>query len=176
MPGCPKESRFGNNTIVQAALLKYEDRLPHRKIQNAMMWATILDLTRRAADAVQSEYDRILERVRNASILHVDETSIKVPGKKYWIWVFTTPAETFIAIRHSRGTKVLMEILTRKFKGIIVCDGWKPYSKFTKHIRAYVRAHLLRESKDLTDKITEAVPLHQALTRLYRKLTNTLRL
>ncbi len=65
---CPKEGRFGNNTIAQAALLKYEDRLPHRKIQNALVRqygleispATILDLTRRAADAVQSEYDRIL--------------------------------------------------------------------------------------------------------------------
>ena len=32
--GCPKEGMFGNNTIAQAALLKYEDRLPHRKIQN----------------------------------------------------------------------------------------------------------------------------------------------
>ena len=30
---CPKEGRFGNNTIVEAALLKYEDRLPHRKIK-----------------------------------------------------------------------------------------------------------------------------------------------
>jgi hypothetical protein len=25
-----------------------------------------------------------------------------------------------------------MEVLTRKFSGIIVCDGWKPYTKFTK--------------------------------------------
>ena len=88
--------------------------------------ATILDLTRRAADAVQWEYDAILERVRNVPILHVDETSIEVQGKKHWIWAFTTPAETFVVIRNSRGTKVLIEVLTRKFKGIIVCDGWKP--------------------------------------------------
>jgi transposase len=59
--GGPKEGIFGNNTIAQAALLKYEDRLPHRKIRNALILhvgldispATILDLTRRAADAVQ---------------------------------------------------------------------------------------------------------------------------
>ena len=30
-PGCPHEGKFGNNVIVQATLLKYEDRLPHRK-------------------------------------------------------------------------------------------------------------------------------------------------
>ena len=178
---CPKEGRFGNNTIAQAVLLKYEDRLPHRKIRNALIRqygldispATILDLTRRAADAVQSVYDAILDRVRNASILHADETSIKVQGQKYWIWVFTTPSETFIVIRKSRGTKVLMEVLTRRFKGIIVCDGWKPYAKFTKRIQR-CWAHLLRESKDLADTIAEAVSLHRALTRLYQKLTNAL--
>jgi hypothetical protein len=30
-----------------------------------------------------------------------------------------------------RGTLVLIEVLTRRFKGMIVCDGWKPYAKFT---------------------------------------------
>ena len=79
-----------------------------------------------SGDASHSEYDTILERVRNALILHVDETSIKVQGKKYWIWAFTTLAETFVVIRKSRGTKVLIEVPTRKIKGIIVCDGWKP--------------------------------------------------
>ena len=73
-----------------------------------------------------------------------------------------------------RGTLVLMEVLTRRFKGMIVCDGWKPYAKFTNRIRAYARAHLLRESKDLAEKIAEAVSLHRALTRLYEKLTTRL--
>ena len=97
--------------------------------------ATILDLTRRASDAIRSEYEEILDRIRGAKVLYVDETSIKVQGKKYWIWAFTTPVETFIAIRKSRGMKVLMEVLTRRFKGIIVCDGWKPYTGFTNRIQ-----------------------------------------
>ncbi len=179
---CPDEGKFGNNTIAQATLLKYEDRLPHRKIQNALKRlyglnispATIFDLTRRAADAVQSEYDAILNRVRKAQILYVDETSIDVQGKKHWIWVFTTPSETFVVIRNSRGAKVLKEVLTRRFKGIIVCDGWKPYAKFTKHIQR-CWAHLLRESKDLAQKIPEAVPIHGALKRIYERITDALK-
>lgn len=135
--------------------------------------ATILDLTRRAADAVQPQYDAILERIRDAPILYVDETSIDVQGKKQWIWAFTTPSETFVVIRKSRGTKVLMEVLTKRFKGIIVCDGWKPYAKFTKQLQR-CWAHLLRESEDLADKIDEAVPLHEALKDLYGELTETL--
>ncbi len=179
--GCPNEGIFGNNTIAQTTLLKYEDRLPHRKIQNTLKRlyglnispATILDLTRRAADAVQSEYDAILSKIRGASILYVDETSIRVQGKKHWIWAFTTPSETFVVIRKSRGMKVLLEVLTRRFTGVIVCDGWKPYAKFTKRLQR-CWAHLLRESKDLAEKIEEAVPLHQALKKLYEELNDAL--
>jgi transposase len=178
---CPTEGRFGNNIIAQTALLKYEDRLPHRKIQDTLRRlhglnlspATIFDLTRRAADAVQSEYDAILNRIRGAQILYVDETSIHVQGETQWIWTFTTPSETFFVIRKSRGMKVLEEVLTRRFKGIIVCDGWKPYAKFTKRLQR-CWAHLLRESKDLAEKFEEAIPLHEALRGLYESLTHAM--
>ena len=178
---CPDEGKFGNNTIAQATLLKYEDRLPHRKIQNALKRvyglnispATVFDLTRRAADAVQSEYDNILDRIRKAQILYVDETSIDVQGDKHWIWVFATTSETFVAIRKSRGMNVLDEVLGR-FKGIIVCDGWKPYAKFTMHIQR-CWAHLLRESKDLALKIPEAIPIHGALKCIYERLIDALK-
>jgi transposase len=181
-PGCPNEGMFGNNTIAHVALLKYGDRLPHRKIRDTLKRvyglvispATILDLTRRAADSVQSDYDVILNRIRNAPVLYIDETSIEVQGKNHWIWVFTTQAETFFVIRKSRGMKVLLEVLTRRFKGTIVCDGWKSYSGFTNRIqRCWV--HLLRESKDLAGKIPEAVPLHEALKNLYDQLIDALK-
>jgi len=179
--GCPHEGKFGNNTIAQATLLKYEDRLPHRKIQDAMKRlfglkispATIFDLTRRAADAVRSEYDAILNTIRGAPILYVDETSIRVQGERHWIWTFSTPSESFFVIRKSRGTKVLVEVLTRRFKGIIVCDGWKPYTRFTNRIQR-CWAHLLRESKDIAEKFEEAIPLHNAIKELYEILTEAL--
>jgi len=178
---CPHEGKFGNNAIAQATLLKYEDRLPHRKIQGTLKRlyrlqispATIFDFTRRAAEAVQSEYDEILNKIRGAPILYVDETGIHVQGEKYWIWTFTTPSETFFVIRKSRGTKVLIEVLTRKFKGIIVCDGWKPYARFTNRLQR-CWAHLLRESKELAEKFEEAIPLHDGLKELYEMLTRAI--
>ena len=96
--------------------------------------ATILDLTRRAAaDAVQLEYDTILKRVRNAPILYVYETSmptallrIQSSGNEALDRSIHHPAETFVVIRKSRSTKVLIEVLTSRFNGMIVCDGWKP--------------------------------------------------
>ena len=135
--------------------------------------ATIFDLTRRAAEAVQSDYDAILNKIRNAPILYVDETGIHVQGEKHWIWTFTTPSETFFVIRKSRGTKVLIEVLTRRFRGIIICNGWKPYARFTNRIQR-CWAHLLRESKDLAEKFEEAILLHNALKELYEILTKAL--
>lgn len=76
-------------------------------------------------------------------------------------------------IRKSRGTNVLIEVLTRRFKGIIVCDGWKPYARFTKNLQR-CWGHLLRESKDISEKFEEAVPLHEALKELYESLTKSL--
>jgi len=177
-PDCPCEGKFGNNAIALATTLKYKDRLPHRKVQDALTRlyglklspATILDLTRRASDAVLSEYNAILSRIRGASILYADETSIHVQGETHWIWAFTTPFETFFVIRKSRGMDVLMEVLTRRFEGIIICDGWKPYSNFTNRLQR-CWAHLLRESKDLAEKFEEAVPLHKALKEIFESLT-----
>jgi transposase len=156
--------------------------LTHRKIKDALKRtyglvispATILDLTRRAADAAQPEYDAILSRIRNASVLYVDETSIRVQGKNHWIWVFTTPTDAFFVVRNSRGMKVLLEVLTREFKGTIVCDGWKSYSGFTDRLQR-CWAHLLRESKDLAEKIPEAVQLHEMLKGLYDQVNDALK-
>jgi len=114
-----------------------------------------------------------LSRIRDAPIQYADETGIHVQGEKYWVWTFTTPSETFFVIRKSRGMKVLMEVLTRRFKGIIVCDGWKPYARFTNRIQR-CWAHLLRESKDIAEKFEEAIPLHNALKELYELLTKAL--
>ncbi len=69
--------------------------------------------------------------------------------------------------------KVLIEVLTGKFTGIIVCDGWKSYAGFTRSLQR-CWAHLLRESKDLAEKIEEAVPLHVALKKLYKELNDAL--
>ena len=179
---CPHEGKFGNNAIALATILKYEDRLPHRKIQETLTRlyrlkvspATILDLARRAADALRSEYDAILSKIRDASILYIDETSIHVQGEKRWIWVFTTQSETIFVIRKSRGMRVLLEVLTRRLNGIIICDGWKPYSKFSNRLQR-CWAHLLRESKDLAEKLEEAIPLHSALKEIYESLTDALK-
>ncbi len=177
-PDLPRSGRFGIGVLAQTALLKYEERLPLRKICTVLTRqhgitvtpAAVLDFTRRVSDTLQDEYTLILSRVRTAPIIYVDETSINVQGNKYWIWTFTTRNETFFVIRKSRGLNVLVEVLKKDFAGIIVCDGWKSYSNFTKNIQR-CWAHLLREADFVADKAPQAQPLAQALHNLYHRLT-----
>jgi transposase len=122
---CPHEGKFGNNIISLATLFRYGDRLPHRKIHDALKRlyglkispATIFDLVRRAADAVRSEYDAILNKIRDVPILYVDETSIHVQGEKHWIWTFTTQSETFFVIR--KGSRRMPDKHPSSRRGIL---------------------------------------------------------
>ena len=142
-PDCPPEGLFGKNVHVQATLLKYRDRLPLRKTAETMNRsyglevspATVLDITRRVAHWLRPEYDRVNHRIRSAGVVYVDETGLKVDGVGHWIWSFTAGTDTLVAVRRSRGKKVLEEVLGKGFEGAIVCDGWRSYPNFTDRIQ-----------------------------------------
>lgn len=180
-PDCPPEGRFGKNLLVQVSLWKYEGRLPHSKIQEMLEWqyglsittATIFDITRRVSDWLKPRYEEILQKIRGAGTIGADETGEKVDGEKYWLWAFTTRTETLAAVRKSRGTKVLKEVLGKDFAGFMTCDGWKSYVVFTRKLQR-CWAHLLREADWLAEHIDEAKPLQKALHRLYGDLKASL--
>ena len=89
---CPPEGRFGRNVLVQATLIKYEDRLPYVKVCESLdrtyglrvTPATVMDITRRVCDWLRPEYERILRRIRAADVVYVDETGAKVDGILHW--------------------------------------------------------------------------------------------
>lgn len=180
-PGCPSKDVLGPRALAHITLLKYDDRLPHRKVCRTLKRefgleiapATVLDVTRRVSDALRGEYEGIKERIRKVKVVYVDETGIRVNGRRYWIWVFTTNRDTLVVVRHSRGKKVLKEVLGRKFRGIIVCDGHRSYSNFTTNLQR-CWAHILREARFVAEHAPEAEPLTKALQRLYKRLVNAM--
>jgi transposase len=180
-PECPTEGRFGPRALAHITLLKYDDRLPHRKVCRTLKRefglditpATVLDVTRRVSHALKDEYEGIKKRIRESEVVYIDETSIRVNGDKYWIWAFTTETDTLVVIRHSRGKNVLKEVLGRKFKGIIVCDGHRSYSNFTRNLQR-CWAHILREARFVAEKEQEAEGFSKGLHRLYGRLVDAM--
>jgi transposase len=180
-PDCPPEGRFGKNTLIQVSLLKYGERLPHRKIREVLerqyglsiTTASIFDITRRVSEWLKPEYEEIRRRVSGARVVYSDWTGIKVDGKKYWTWDFVTNTEALIAVRKSKRKKVLEENLGKNFFETIVCDGDKTFPNFTRKLQR-CWAHLLREVDYLAEHIDEAKPLQKALHRLYGQLKASL--
>lgn len=146
---------FGPNVQTHVTLLKYDDRLPLRKVANALQRhygvdlsnVAVMNITEQVGAALQPSYAAFVARLRHAPVVHVDETGIHVDGKKWWIWVFVTTTETVFVIRPSRGGNVPREILGAGFAGKVVCDGWNAYYQFQTVQRCW--AHLLREIKQL---------------------------
>lgn len=170
------EGRFGPRTCAHIALLKFSDRLPHKLVVRAlerdfgltMTPATVLDITRRVADATRSEYEKLVEQIRESPFVHIDETQLRVSGRTYFVWIFTTPDKTLYVIRPTRGKSVPKEILG-DYQGIVITDGYKIYPQFgSAQQRCW--AHLLREAKELTENHETAKGLYQGLKNLFEKL------
>ncbi|MEK7724919.1 MAG: IS66 family transposase [Acidobacteriota bacterium] len=180
-PDCPLEGRFGYNLLSEVALSKFEDRLPYRKIGHSLKRrfgltitpSTIFDVTNRVSNHLKDDYKKLVTRIRLSQIVNIDETSIRVNGKKFWIWIFKSRLCTLIVIRYSRGENVLREVLGDNFRGTIICDGWKPYFKFHKNIQR-CWAHLLREAKYISIALKDAIPFYKSLARMFKKLTRAL--
>jgi transposase len=177
-PDKPKDGRFGANTQTAITLLRYNERLPHRKVveildQNftfPLTPATSWNVTKRVARHLDPSYEETVRALRKSYCIYIDETGFKVDGKKWWLWVFTTDEATIFALRRSRGTKVVREILGRKYDGVIISDGHRSYATYTdKRQRCW--AHLLRELKELAEKSAVAKALYLEVLKLYKEVT-----
>jgi transposase/uncharacterized coiled-coil protein SlyX len=173
-PDCPDEGQFGVNVIAQAALSRYDHRLPYRKIADRFEQLHGLELsgasawhaTERAARAGRCEYEQIRRRIQHADVVHIDETGIKRDGEQAWMWTFRTEKHTLYAVRESRGSDVPVEVLGEDFAGTVICDGWTAYPAFSEELQR-CWAHILREAEDAAEKQVEGEPIYRALRQLY---------
>ena len=169
--------RFGKNVLTHVSLLKYEDRLPLRKVVSSLERhynisitdVGIFNLTNQVSKKLERPYKEIIQRIKNSGVVYVDETEIKVNGITYHLWTFVADSEVVFAIRKSRSKSVLEDILGEKFKGVICCDGWTAYSQYTNNLQR-CWAHLLREAKDLAKNYAEFEGFYKSFNIIFRKI------
>jgi len=148
---------FGPNTQTQTILLRFIDRLPLRKVINAlnrqglnMTNVNVYKITKRIANKLQSEYKKQIQLLRASRIVNADETGFKISGINHWLWTFVGEQQTVYVIRKSRGHDVVQEILGKNFGGILGVDGHTAYKNIgVAQQRCW--AHIIRESKELLE-------------------------
>src|SRR3989344_807711 len=172
----PLQGRFGINLMVLVIFLKFIMRGVLRKTTSfldasfamKLSPASVQAIIERAAKAGETEYHSLKEKIKAAKLLYIDETSFRVLGRNWWVWVFRSDTDLLLAIRNSRGNNVLEEILGKDYAGIVVCDCWRAYDFLSNASLQRCWAHLLRKSAEL--KNVSGKHVHTKLKALFEQI------
>ena len=96
--------------------------------------------------AIQPTLGEIEAHLKDAEVLHADETSMRVGVKSHWLHVLCTESATRYGVHASRGQKGMRELgLLPECSGVVVHDGLRSYFTFDNVEHALCNAHHLRE-------------------------------
>ena len=138
------------------AALSLRFRLSRRKIQEFLLdWlglelgaATINRCVHEFGLASEPVVEQLIQEVRAAEIVHLDETPWYQQGKLRWMWVATTALATIFRIG-SRRKEELTELIGEAFLGWLVTDGYVAYRDHPRRQRCL--AHLIRKGLALAE-------------------------
>ncbi len=116
----------------------------------ALSVGTLVKLVRHGADRLVGVEHEIKASLRQARVLHHDETGLRVAGAEgarlEWTHVTCTPTLTHYARHPARGATALEAIgILPGFSGVSVHDGWTSYRHYRTCRHALCNAHHLRE-------------------------------
>lgn len=95
---------------------------------------------------------RFLELLKQAPVLHADETGWRINGKNVWAWCFCNPKLAVFLIDEHRSSEVLKKALGDTIAGTLVTDFYAAYN-FLKARKQRCLTHLLRELHELSEQI-----------------------
>jgi len=160
--------------------LKHRLGIPYRKIADLLQTAFGLKVTagglcqadERLAEKAAPVYQELVEAIRQAAVVHADETGWRIGVLSAWLWVFTSQTLTVYTIDEHRSHEVVVEILGRQFAGVLVADCFLAYDH--QALAAWVQqkcfAHFLGELAKLArEKSRGAVRFPRALAQVLRQ-------
>jgi transposase len=134
--------------------------------------AAVQNAVAKASHALQSFETRVADLIARATVVHADETGVRVAGKLHWLHVAATKLLTWYGVSRRRGTEAIHEfdVLTR-FTGRLVHDCLSAYFKLA-CLHGLCNAHLLRELRFLFEVQGQvwAKSMFDLLQRMHRSV------
>ena len=107
---------------------------------------TIAAMIPDCAEKVAGPVNEIKEAVKEADLIHSDETGTRVDKKTIWAHTASTADLTYIEVQEKRGKEGMDAIgILLCFLGTVIHDCWAPYFLYTAISHGLCNAHLLRE-------------------------------
>jgi transposase len=146
------DSAFGPGLQAAIATLSVRNRVSRRDLVELaeelfgarISTGSVEAILARASEALAPAHEDLLERVRAARTLHVDETGWRTAGERRALWGAFTQRHAFFAIapdRHEDRAKALLA----DTQAIVTSDRWWAYAHLPLHRRQLCWAHLRRD-------------------------------
>jgi transposase-like protein/transposase len=173
-------SRFGLKLMILILILKLDCRIPSNKITSILdsvfgvkiSDGEVYNILNQLSEAFGDYYEELVRKIKEALAKNIDETSWRINGKNYWLWIFINKEIALYVVRKKRSSKVPIEVLGNQEGKTIVSDRFSAYNELVKKTNCEQQicwAHLLRDSKDLAEHYKEAKYIHKRMKYIHKK-------
>ena len=150
-PGIPAGA-FGPRLQAAIATLSVRNRLSRRQLVELadelfgcrLATGTVDAILARTAVALDAAYDGLLEDVRAAPAVNIDETGWRLKGKRCTLWGAFTVRAALLRIAPDRHERELLALLGEELAGISCSDRWWAYNALQPERRQVCWSHLLK--------------------------------
>ena len=126
-------------------------------VQHRMSAATVWKASEHLDTCIAPSTEAVKGLLRDAAVLHVDESGLRVRGKLHGLHVACTERLTSYEVHAKRGDEAMAEAgILGPFRGTMVHDHWKPYFTYDKGDHAWCHAHHLRELRFIAPQSQQA--------------------
>jgi transposase len=152
--GITNNVQYGPNIKSIVSYLSVYQYLPFKRLRKCMKHFFKLDISEGTIDNIlrwmskKSEpmYEKIKDTISKSKQVGSDETSVKINGEKWWIWVWQSDLSTYITVSESRGTKAIESVFPDGLeKAILNTDRWAAQLKTKSAGHQLCISHLLRD-------------------------------
>jgi transposase len=119
----------------------------HIPISTGAVDATIM----RMSVALADPWAKLAEAVRQAEVVHADETSWRLAGAQQWLWLGAAALTACFRIDRHRSQAAAKELLGEDFGGIVVTDRYAAYHFLDILQQQLCWAHVIRQLVALSE-------------------------
>jgi transposase len=177
--------RLGPRVKAAAHALHYHSGVPLRKVPAILKELTGIEVTqsaltqdalKRSEGLVGEAYEQLRAKVKDAPVVHTDDTGWRTAGGPAQLMVFETDRETVFQIRSQHRNEEVREVIPADFAGVMVTDRGKSYDavELSGVAQQKCLSHLIRNASAVVNK--KSGPARQFGTRLKELLRGSIQL
>src|SRR5215218_5506619 len=106
---------------------------------------TVDAVLQRTAAALDEPHEDLLDHIRCAPAVNIDETGWRLRGKRRTLWGAATPVAAVFRIAPDRHEREATRLLGEDFEGVVGSDRWWAYRGFDPARRQLCWSHLIRD-------------------------------